>query len=94
MTPTPGSHMPTQSSTFPTCKKKTLPPTCKASGMITCGRCTIHGRLNWECTCRWLSMQCPEMRVGWDMPGPCTKVTNQSWVPGAYEEVVNAMWTR
>lgn len=34
------------------------------------------------------------MGVGEGRPGPCSKVTNHSWVLGAYEEVVNATQTR
>lgn len=33
---TPGSHVPTLNSTFPTCRRETLPPTCQVSRKTTC----------------------------------------------------------
>lgn len=34
------------------------------------------------------------MGVGWGGPGPGTRVTNRSWVPGAREVVVSVTQTR
>lgn len=80
------------SPTLPTCKREALPPACKASGKITCGRCTIHGRLNCKCTTQWLSMQCPGLK--WGHARALHQSHHHSWVPGASEEVVNAPRTR
>lgn len=81
--------MPALSSTSPGRRIGSLPPTCRVSGMMACGR-----RIVQEVSVAVHPVPWTEMRVEWDTPQPHIKVTSHSWGPGTCWAVVSVTQTK